>query len=410
MTNTHLNAGTPQYYRSVFLSDFHIGAKSFDAAALVSFLRSFECEKLYLVGDIIDGWKLHKRWYWTEDCNRIFDELAAKAAKGTQITFLPGNHDEEVRKLPSSVRKRFSARAGIEITDKTIHEAYDGRRFLVMHGDQFDRKILKGPLSQWSDRIYDSIMEFIGGHNPPTVMVKGKPKRFSLAKSLSKHGQWALHLLNNFENAVYKAAMEKDVDGLICGHTHIPVIKPIRDIIYANCGSWLRSGHTALIENSYGDLELIDWPATHERLTVTPNLFDPEPASFKISPDRQRFRDTTNMVVRAIRKTWPEQEGVIRPAITQPLEWIEIHQRDNVLYKRFAGLKSFALCKPRQLKSFAAARIKRKMSALLTYKPDSQWQDDLRKPQNLYDSFITPLYANDEAHNNSELEFEHEEA
>ncbi|MBL4804981.1 MAG: UDP-2,3-diacylglucosamine diphosphatase [Alphaproteobacteria bacterium] len=409
MTNAHLNAGNPQFYRSVFLSDFHIGAKSFDAAALVSFLRSFECDRLYLVGDIIDGWKLHKRWYWTEDCNRVFDELAAKLAKGTKVIFLPGNHDEEVRRLPAFIRKRFADRADIEITDKTIHETYDGRRFLVLHGDQFDRKILRGRLSQWSDRIYDAVMDFMGGHNPPTVMVKGQPKRFSLAKSLSKHGQWALHLLNNFENAVYKMTTSKDVDGLICGHTHIPVIKPIRDIIYANCGSWLRSGHTALIETPYGELELIDWPASHENEVAT-SLFEPHPASFTISPDRQRYRETTNMVVRAIQKTWPVQDGVIRPAITQPLEWIEINQRDNVLYKRFAGLKSYALCKPKHFKSFEARSIRHRMSALLTYKPDMNWEEDLRHPLNFYETFITPSYATDDGAGNSALEFEHEEA
>jgi UDP-2,3-diacylglucosamine pyrophosphatase LpxH len=410
VTNTNLDAGAPQYYRSVFLSDFHIGAKSFDAAALVSFLRSFECDKLYLVGDIIDGWKLHKRWYWTEDCNRVFDELAAKASKGTRIIFLPGNHDEEVRRVKSYARKKFCEKTGIEITDKIIHENADGRRFLVLHGDQFDRKILKGPLSQWGDRLYDTVMDWLGGYNPPTIMVKGQVKRFSLAKSLSKHGQWALHLLNNFENAVYKMACDKDVDGLICGHTHIPTIKPIKDILYANCGSWLRSGHTALIENSYGDLQLIDCPASHEDETTRENMFAPAPASYKLTPDRQRFRETTNMVVQTIRRTWPVQHKTAAQPLTAPLEWIEIHERDDITYKRFAGLRSDALCQPKHIKTIPTKKLRYQINALLTYKPDVEWQDELRKPLNLYETFITPGYADEDSEANSALEFETEQA
>ena len=209
MAYGYFGRARPQFYRSVFLSDFHIGAKSFDANALVHFLQNIECETLYLVGDIIDGWKLNKRWYWTEECSRVFDELVAKASKGTRIIYLPGNHDEDVRKIMPHRRKRFARRMGIEIRDKVLHTTADGKRFLVLHGDQFDRKIIKGRLSIWSDRLYDKIMEWVGHHHPPQIIVKGKVKRFSLAKSLSKHGQWALHLLNNFETAVYRMATRR---------------------------------------------------------------------------------------------------------------------------------------------------------------------------------------------------------
>ncbi len=384
-----LSPERPQHYRSVFLSDFHIGAKSFDAAALVSFLRSFECEKLYLVGDIIDGWKLNKRWYWTEDCNRIFDELAAKIDKGTKIIFLPGNHDEEVRNISSRKRQRFAQQLGITITDKIIHEAADGRRYLVLHGDQFDRKILKGPLSQWSDRIYDAVMDFLGGHAPPTIMIKGKRRRFSLAKSLGKHGQWALHLLNNFESAVHKMVHDKGVDGLICGHTHIPTIKPIKDILYANSGSWLRTGHTALIETHYGDLSLLDWPASHESHATADNLFH-DTRDFQISPDRQRYRPTSMKVVRTIQKIWPVQAAE-KASITEPLEWIEIHKRDDVIFKRFAGLKSYALCKPNIAGVFSSRHvISPVLSTLLTYKPRPETAEDLTGPLNMYDTFLSP--------------------
>jgi UDP-2,3-diacylglucosamine pyrophosphatase LpxH len=294
----------PQYYRSVFLSDFHIGAKKFDAAALLDFLQSFECEYLFLVGDIIDGWKLNKRWFWTEDCSRVIDALVSKASHGTKIIYLPGNHDDDVRRISALRRHRFEKMLGLTITDKFIHTLGNGKKFIVLHGDQFDRRILRGPVSRWSDWLHDTVLELLGP-GPARITIDGKPMPFSLAKTLSRHGQWALRLLNNFENAVYKKAANRGLDGLICGHTHIPVIKNIRHITYANCGSWVRGRHTALIENAGGDLELVDWPPSFEQ----PMLFDPlwqqEPAPWKIVPDASRHREITLMILAKIRKTWP---------------------------------------------------------------------------------------------------------
>ncbi len=316
----------PVYYRSVFLSDFHMGAKSFDARALVDFLRSFHTDKLYLVGDIVDGWKLNKRWYWTEDCNCVLDEIAKKIDAGTRVIYLPGNHDEEVRKLLPIMRYRFASKIGIEIKDKTVHRMLDGRKFLVLHGDQFDRKILKGPLSRWGDYVYDFFMDLLGTYRSgPRILISGKLKPFSLAKAMSKHSQKALHLLNNFEAAVHKAVKQRGLDGLICGHTHIPVIKAVQDITYANSGSWLRSGHTALIETHDGALELIDCPSSYSPPLLSDTLFSP---ACTLVPCAKRYRPATEKILYAIKRIWPEKTASKTRA---PFEPLEIHKVASAL-------------------------------------------------------------------------------
>ena len=123
-------------YRSIFISDFHMGAKAFDAPALLDFLRSTESDYLYLVGDIIDGWKLNKRWYWTEDCSRVLDELARKASEGTKLIYVPGNHDETIRIVSKIKKHRFARKLNIRIHNRIIHHTADNKRILILHGDQ----------------------------------------------------------------------------------------------------------------------------------------------------------------------------------------------------------------------------------------------------------------------------------
>lgn len=298
------NAPPAQLYRTVFLSDLHMGAKSFDAPALLKFLQSVECKTLYLVGDIIDGWKLKKRWYWTESCSAIIDELIRKSHNGTKIVYLPGNHDDEIRRINPLMKYQLERQMQITITDKTVHRCADGKRFLILHGDQFDRAILRGPLSRWSDYLYDRWLDLINGHSLEHIRIDGRMKPFSLAKALGLQGQRALQLLNNFEQAVWRMASARQVDGLICGHTHIPVIKTMRGITYANAGSWLRRGHTALAETFDGVLTLIDWPESFAH----PLLFNPacqqEAPNVRIVEDSARYRPMTERVIRRIRALW----------------------------------------------------------------------------------------------------------
>lgn len=298
----YISQTKPEIFRTIFLSDFHIGAKTFNAPALLDFLRKTESQTLYLVGDIIDGWKLHKRWYWTETVNEIFDELFRKAHEGTKIIYITGNHDEAVRDISMIKRLRYARRMNIQIRNRVIHKCADGRDFLVMHGDQFDRALLRGAVSRWSDKLYDFIADKIQNRRPINIAVEGTIKRFSLSKFLSYHGQVALNILNNYERALCREAKRSDVEGIICGHTHIPAFKNIGSVTYANCGSWLKSSKTAIVETMSGRMKLIDWQ--HEN-TEQPMLPFYNGDMVKIIPDSARFRPMTQRLVASIRRTWP---------------------------------------------------------------------------------------------------------
>ncbi len=306
--NPHISPSL-RFYRTIFLSDFHIGAKAFDARALLSFLKSHDCETMYLVGDIIDGWKLSKRWHWSDSVSEILDELARKVDNGMKLVYLPGNHDEEVRMLPLFRRLRFARRLNITIRNRMVHRCADGRKFLIMHGDQFDRALFAGPVSRLSDRLYDLFLDLIGGHHHMTIVVNGQEKRFSLAKYLSKQGQKALHFLNNFETAIVREARSEGVHGIICGHTHIPALKKIADITYGNCGSWLRTGHTALAEDESGALKLIDWPAhqPHHYAQTNFAFMEQNTEQINLIPDSRRYRAVTLKLIESIRRVWPVQ-------------------------------------------------------------------------------------------------------
>lgn len=297
--------GTSQFFRSIFLSDFHIGAKNFDAHALLDFLKRTESDYLYLVGDIIDGWKLHKRWYWNETINQVFDELFRKAHEGTKIIYITGNHDESVRRLNLIKRLRYARKVGIQIKNRIVHKALDGREFLILHGDQFDRALLRGPLSRLTDRVYDAVTEAIQKRRPLKIEIDGQMKRFSMAKFLAYHGQLALNILNNFENALCYEAKRSDVDGIICGHTHIPALKKIRGITYANCGSWLTGKPTAIVETQDGQIDLMNWNPLQIPM---------------ISQASHHYRPMTLRLVQSIRKAWPSPHDATKKEVAvQPV-------------------------------------------------------------------------------------------
>lgn len=300
-----------RHFRSIFLSDFHIGAKTFNAPALLDFLRKTESETLYLVGDIIDGWKLHKRWYWTESVSEVFDELFRKAHEGTKIIYIMGNHDERVREISFLKRFRYSQKLKIQIKNRIVHKLADGRDFLILHGDQFDRALLRGRLSRWSDRLYDLLSHYFNKHNNPTIRIDGVEKRFSLAKFLGYHGQIALNILNNFENAVAKEARRSDVQGIICGHTHISALKNIRTITYANCGSWLKNSQSAVVESMRGQIELMEWnyDAQKDETPVLP-FFIGDIKETMTEHKARKFRPMTEQLKSAIRRTWPAPQDI----------------------------------------------------------------------------------------------------
>lgn len=302
-----------QYFQSIFLSDFHIGAKTFNAPALLDFLRKTESQTLYLVGDIIDGWKLNKRWYWNEVISEIFDELFRKAHAGTKIIYITGNHDEKVRELSLLTRMRYARRLSIQIKNRIIHKTMEGREFLVIHGDQFDRAILRGRVSRISDRLYDVITNIFSKNKSPTIIIDGATKRFSLSKFLSYHGQIALNILNNYESALVREAKRSDVEGIICGHTHIPAFKTIKNITYANCGSWLKQSQNAVVETLQGKLEPLEWSfkPTENAHPVLP-FYEGDIKHKTILQEAFKFRPMTNQLIASIKRTWPSPHNSVQ--------------------------------------------------------------------------------------------------
>ncbi|MBK1636780.1 UDP-2,3-diacylglucosamine diphosphatase [Rhodovulum adriaticum] len=268
----------PRKVRSVFVSDLHLGYKGADIAALNGFLRAHDFERLYLVGDILDGWKLEKRWYWNRDYSEFLDSLLALRRR-SRITLITGNHDERLRDMLAILfRPVLLRKYGIRVEERIVHRARDGRQFLVMHGDQFDGALTRGS-SKLADRAWSFLVERAlvrpRPSEPPTGPQDGR--RWSLGKEIAKN---ALNLANRFHQRALRRVAEDGLDGIVCGHSHLPVLREQRGLLLANCGSWTGAKapgemHTALVETLEGQLEMIEWPAArpvpgHPRLRSLP--------------------------------------------------------------------------------------------------------------------------------------------
>ncbi len=245
--------------RSVFISDTHIGYRSTDLWSLLDFLRNVRCRYLFLNGDIVDSWKLELNWAWPEAATLVFQEIAIKHLMGTKVIFLPGNHDDLFRMIDPWARENWARHIGLKICNTHIHKGADGKRWLVLHGHQFDAGILRAGLSRWTDKIWVEFVKLI-----PVSRMSTTPggKAFSLARELAKKaGKKALAMINRFEQAALRRAHLRVTDGVICGHTHLPVIKEIGDgVIYANSGAWMgHNKNTALVEDWDGSMRIVNW-------------------------------------------------------------------------------------------------------------------------------------------------------
>ena len=237
--------------RTVWISDVHLGTPGCNAELLLDFLKSTECETLYLVGDIIDGWQLRKGWYWPTRHNDVVRCILKKAKHGTRVVYLPGNHDEALRDFTGL---NFG---GVEVVDDIIHRTADGRDLLVIHGDQFDGVVL---YARW--------LAFLGDHTYTLLLklnrvVNAVRKRlglpyWSLSSHLKKKVKNAVQYVCSFEAAVAHAASERGADGVVCGHIHTAEIRQIGDVTYYNDGDWVESC-TALVEHFDGRIEILDW-------------------------------------------------------------------------------------------------------------------------------------------------------
>jgi UDP-2,3-diacylglucosamine pyrophosphatase LpxH len=255
--------------RTVWISDLHLGTPGCQAKALLDFLKRVECDTLYLVGDIIDGWQLRRQWYWPQPHNDVVQKLLRKARKGTRVVFVPGNHDEFARKY---LGHNFG---GVEVVEEAIHQTADGRLLWVTHGDYFDGVI---QCAKWLAHVGDWAYELtlrINRHLNSTRARLGLPY-WSLSRYLKLKVKRAVSYVGDFEVAVAREARERGVHGVVCGHIHHAEIRTIDGILYCNDGDWVES-LTALVEHADGRLEILDWSGRSgqsdaEGLTSQPGL------------------------------------------------------------------------------------------------------------------------------------------
>ena len=244
--------GQPRRLRSLFISDFHLGTKGAQAEALLEFLRVYDAETIYLVGDIIDGWRLRSSWYWPQTHNDVVQKLLRKARKGARIVYIPGNHDEFLREYCGL------SFGDIEIADSIVHHAADGRRYLVVHGDAFDVVVRN---ARWLALAGDWAYEIALALSSRISKVRRKLgfPYWSLSAWAKARVKNAVNFIGNFEETLAAAALKHGVDGVICGHIHHADITQMEfGKTYCNCGDWVESC-TALVEDDDGRLGLIRW-------------------------------------------------------------------------------------------------------------------------------------------------------
>ena len=238
-------------YRTVFISDIHLGTKGCQAELLLDFIRHIECESLYLVGDIVDGWKLRSGWHWPQAHNDVVQKILRMARKGVKVVYVPGNHDDRVREF---VGVHFG---GVVVARDAIHETADGRRFLVLHGDEFDGVVQH---AKWLAFVGDYAYRVLIAAN--TLFNRARRRLgfgyWSLSAFLKTRVKNALQFVENFEQAVAEEARRRGVDGVICGHIHKAEMRDIDGIAYINDGDWVESC-SALVEHHDGRLEILEW-------------------------------------------------------------------------------------------------------------------------------------------------------
>lgn len=238
-------------YRTIFISDFHLGSKGCQSSMLLDFLRNTRSDYLYLVGDIIDGWRLKNKWFWPQEHNDVVQKILRKARHGTKVYYVSGNHDELVRKfVPINLGE-------VNIVNETIHITADNKKLLILHGDKFDAIIRVAP---WLAHLGDYAYDFALWTNVTLNKIRKRLgyKYWSLSKFLKLKVKKAVSYINRYEEVVANYAYKKNMDGVVCGHIHHASDKIIGDVHYYNDGDWVENC-SALVEHFDGKLELIYW-------------------------------------------------------------------------------------------------------------------------------------------------------
>jgi UDP-2,3-diacylglucosamine pyrophosphatase LpxH len=240
-------------YRSVFISDTHLGTKGCRSDFLVNFLGSFTTQNLYLVGDIVDGWRLQKSWYWDQMHDEVVKLILRHAAGGAKTLYIPGNHDEMFRAwLPLGLEL-----GGVKLVGEAEHITADGKRLLVIHGDQFDSVMryakFLAHLGDWAYTAALNVNRWFNAVRRPL----GYPY-WSLSQWAKRQVKEAVKAIDRFEQALAGEAKRRHFDGVVCGHIHHAEMRMVDGTLYLNTGDWVESC-TALVEHHDGRLELVDW-------------------------------------------------------------------------------------------------------------------------------------------------------
>ncbi|MGD8743650.1 MAG: UDP-2,3-diacylglucosamine diphosphatase [Granulosicoccaceae bacterium] len=249
---TAMHRGSTRKYRSIWLSDIHLGNRGCKADFLLHFLHSVECENLFLVGDIIDMWSMRRKgFYWPQKHNNVVRSILGKSKNGTKVIYIPGNHDEDFREFDGTVF------GNVEIHNRYIHVTADNKRLLMLHGDEFDSVIRCSKLVGYlGDTAYDFLL-YINRWLNVFRRKLGFPY-WSISAYLKHKVKNAVNVISKFEQAVAYEAKRSNVDGLVCGHIHHAEIRHIEGVLYCNDGDWVESC-TAMVEHEDGKLEILHW-------------------------------------------------------------------------------------------------------------------------------------------------------
>ena len=258
----HSRRESEHHYRSVFISDTHLGTRGCRSGHLADFLRRVSCDRLYLVGDIVDGWRLRKSWYWDEKHDDVLRLILGHARRGTEVIYIPGNHDEMLRSWLPYIAMTGLEISGIHLRSEAVHLTADNRRLLVIHGDEFDNAVRYARyLSVIGDWAYDAAVALNRWFNAARQRIG--LSYWSLSGYLKRQIKEALKAIERFEAAAVEEARRRGFDGVVCGHIHHPATRRVDGVLYLNGGDWVESC-TALVEHADGNLQLLDWAVEYE--------------------------------------------------------------------------------------------------------------------------------------------------
>ena len=258
-------AFNPRTVRSIFLSDIHLGTRACQAERLLSFLRHYESSYLYLVGDIVDFWAMSRGIHWSRNQNTVVQKFLKRARHGTRVIFVPGNHDEVLREY---VGTSFG---DVELVQEHVHVAADGKRYAVLHGDEFDQVTRH---HRWVAVLGDVAYNVLVRLNAWLSLARrtlGISGYWSLAGFAKRKVKSAVGFIYDFEDSVMRAVRGRGLDGVICGHIHSAAIRDIDGMTYINCGDWVDSC-TAIVEHHDGRMELVHWIAEPLAEVAAPEL------------------------------------------------------------------------------------------------------------------------------------------